>query len=275
MAISNEVYKFFSDYVFKETGIEYKEHDYYRLDSRINTLISHYKLEDADALFKKCKAGVDKAMHDFMVDLFTNNETYFMRDLKPFKALAKGIIPVLQTEFSGLTSLNIWSCACSTGQEVYSIKIALDSFGDSKTMPRLNIDASDISDEALRKAKLGKYTGLEVQRGLPAPFLIKYLEKTDDSDFWSIKNELRSSINFFKFNLLTGTYPLPKYHIIFCRNVLIYQNQENKQKILSNLAESLKPGGFLILGAGESLIGMKLPFKHIELEGAWFYRKEA
>lgn len=275
MAISNEIYKYFSKYVFEHTGIEYQEHDFYRLDSRINTLISHYKLQDADDLYKKCKLGIDKQMHDFMVDLFTNNETYFMRDLKPFKALAKGVIPSLMEENKGLVSLNLWSCACSTGQEVYSIKIALDSFGDSTTMPRISIDASDISDEALRKAKLGEYTGLEVQRGLPAPFLLKYLEKKANSEVWSIKSDLRSSINFYKFNLLLGNYPLPKYHIIFCRNVLIYQNQANKQKILSQLADVLKPGGILVLGAGESLIGMKLPFKHVEIEGAWFYKKSS
>lgn len=275
MEITNEIYKFFADYVFKHTGIEYKAHDYYRLDSRIKSLIDHYKLDGVDALYSKCKLGIDKEMHNFMVDLFTNNETYFMRDIKPFKSLGKAVIPLLKERFKGSPVINIWSCASSTGQEIYSIQMAIDSFGNSAQNPPLKIDASDISDDALRRAKEGIYSGLEVQRGLPAPFLIKYFTKTTDSENWAIKNDLKTSVNFFKFNLLTDIFPKEKYHIIFCRNVLIYQNQENKKAILANICHALKPGGILLFGAGESLIGMNFPLKHIELEGAWFYQKES
>lgn len=274
MDISNEVYQFFADYVFKHTGIEYKEHDYYRLDSRIKSLIDHYKLEGVDALYQKCKQGIDKDMHNYMVDLFTNNETYFMRDIKPFKALGKGVLPLIKELFPGLMSVNLWSCASSTGQEIYSIQMAIDSFGSPADAKLLKIDGSDISDDALRRAKEAVYTGLEVQRGLPAPFLLKYFTKVADSENWAIKPELKTRANFFKFNLLTGSYPINKYHIIFCRNVLIYQNAENKRKILANIVDALKPGGILLFGAGESLIGMNFPLKHVEIEGAWFYQKE-
>lgn len=273
LVISDDVYKFFADYVFQHTGIEYKSHDYYRLDSRIKSLIDHYELAGVDELYSKCKVGIDKDMHNYMVDLFTNNETYFMRDIKPFKSLGKAVIPKIQELFPHTTSINMWSCASSTGQEIYSIQMAIDSFGDFATKPPLKIDASDISDDALRRAKEGLYSGLEVQRGLPAPFLLKYFEKKADLEMWAIKNELKTCVNFFKFNLLTDDYPVSKYHIIFCRNVLIYQNQENKRKILEKICDALKPGGFLLFGAGESLIGMNLPLKHIEMEGAWFYQK--
>lgn len=274
MSTSPEIYKFFADYVFKHTGIEYKEHDYYRLDSRINTLIKHYEVGDSSELYDKFKLGIDPAMHNLLVDLFTNNETYFMRDLKPFKALAKGLIPMVKEGKSLLPSINIWSCASSTGQEIYSIKMAVDSFGAPGDADLLKIDASDISADALKRAKEGSYTGLEVQRGLPAPFLLKYFDKDESNDKWNIKNTLKTNLNFFNFNLLNDKFPVAKYDIIFCRNVLIYQNQENKRKILENVYNALKPGGFLVFGAGESLIGVKLPFKHIEVEKAWFYQKE-
>jgi chemotaxis protein methyltransferase CheR len=271
--ISDEIYSFFATYVFKHTGIEYQKHDYYRLDSRIKSLIDHYKCETAEVLYKKCKAGIDQSMHNYMVDLFTNNETYFMRDIKPFKSMGKAVIPMLKELFKNPMSIKIWSCASSTGQEIYSIQMAVDSFGDPADSKLLRIDASDISDDALRRAKEGSYSALEVQRGLPAPFLIKYFTKLPNSENWAIKPDLKTRANFFKFNLLSGIFPVNKYHIIFCRNVLIYQNQENKRKILTDITQALKPGGILVFGAGESLIGMKLPLKHIEIEGAWFYQK--
>ncbi len=274
MITSNEVYKFFSDYVFKHTGIEYKENDYYRLDSRINTLIRHYEVADPDALYDLCKKSMNPSMHNFLVDLFTNNETYFMRDLKPFKALAKGVIPLIKASRSLAVSINIWSCASSTGQEIYSIQMAVDSFGLAGDSRLLRIDASDISDDALRRAKEGVYTGLEVQRGLPAPFLLKYFTKNESADNWSVINSLKERTSFFKFNLLSGKFPVSKYDIIFCRNVLIYQNQENRKKILESIFHALRPGGYLVFGAGESLIGVKLSFKHVEIEKAWFYQKE-
>ena len=272
--ISNQVYKFFADYVYQHTGILYKEHDYYRLDSRINTMIKHFGVEDADALYQMLAMEIDKATHEFLVDLFTNNETYFMRDLKPFKAFAKGLIPIVKQNLDVLGNINIWSCASSTGQEIYSIQMALDSFGAPGDFDKLKLHATDISQDALKKAKSGNYLLLEVQRGLPAPFLVKYFTANQEDGSWDVKDELKKRVTFSQFNLLKDVYPVAKYDIIFCRNVLIYQDMENKRKILENIYGALRPGGFLVFGAGESMIGINLPFKHVEIEGSWFYQKE-
>jgi len=272
--INEQIYKFFSEYVYKHTGILYKENDYYRLDSRINTLIKHFDVPGPDELYQLLAMEITPQTHDLLVDLFTNNETYFMRDLKPFKAFARGIIPTVKENGSLIGGINLWSCASSTGQEVYSIQMAIDTFGDSSDLTTMKIDASDISKDALKRAQDGIYSGLEVQRGLPAPLLIKYFEKDDSEDKWKVKSNLRARPNFFEFNLLTSDFPVSKYHIIFCRNVLIYQDMDNKRKILENIYQALKPGGFLVFGAGESMIGVQLPFDHVEIEGAWFYRKK-
>lgn len=270
--ISNEVYKFFADYVFEHSGIQYVEQDFYRLDSRINTMISNYDLETPDELFIMYKKNITADMHEFLIDLFTNNETFFMRDLKPFKALATDVLPEIIESNPHAPYVNIWSCASSTGQEIYSILMAAEHFGKG-VVEKVKIDASDISTEALAKAKSGIYTGLEVQRGLPAPLLIKYFEKSTNAEEWKFKDTLRNKANFFHFNLLSGKFPESKYNIIFCRNVLIYQEKENKRKILGEICKALKVGGYLVFGAGESLIGMNLPFERVELNGATLYKK--
>lgn len=272
--ISDEIYQFFANYVYKNTGILYKENDYYRLDSRINDMIKHFGVEDAQALFNMLSMEIDKQTHEYIVDLFTNNETYFMRDIKPFKAFAKGLVPKVLEYGGSFGNVNVWSCASSTGQEIYSIQMALDSFGAPGDIDKLRIDASDISSEALKKAMSGTYTLLEVQRGLPAPFLVKYFSANTDNGTWTVRPDLIKRVNFFNFNLLSGNFPHQKYDIIFCRNVLIYQDMENKKKILEDIYNALKPGGFLVFGAGESMIGIKLNFKHVEIEGSWFYQKE-
>ena len=269
--IRDEIYKFFASYVYQHTGISYKEVDYYRLDSRFNALVSHFGLADVDELYQKYKGVVDKEMHTVLIDLCTNNETYFMRDLKPFKALGKEVMTYLEEEMKVVGPINIWSAASSTGQEPYSILMAIDTFGGNDKMARVQLTATDISQEALKRAEDGIYTGLEVQRGLPANMLIKYFSKEEED--WHINSELKSKVRYGTLNLLTEDFPANQYHIIFCRNVLIYQEQENKTKILEKVHKALKVGGLLFMGAGESLIGVKLPFKQVEMGKAFCYEK--
>jgi chemotaxis protein methyltransferase CheR len=268
---NDEAYKFFSDYVYHHSGICYQEKDYYRLDSRFNALVKHYELKDVGELLSKYKQVISPEMHTVLIELCTNNETYFMRDLKPFKALGKEVYSYLKDDLKAMGAINIWSAACSAGQEPYSILMSLESFGDPKPALLTNLDASDLNNEVLTKAKNGIYSGLEVQRGLPANLLIKYFGKKDDD--WEIKAHLRNKINFFEFNLLKDAFPSNKYHMIFLRNVLIYQDRDNKRKILENVYKALKPGGLLLMGAGESLIGMNLNFKQFELGKGIFYKK--
>lgn len=265
--IKPEIYRFFADIVFKKTGIFYPEKDFYRLDSRLIKLQKHYNFESIDELYDSFKTNMSLDREMFLIDLCTNNETYFFRDQKPFDALTKEIIPKI---LAGRSSLKIWSCACSTGQEPLSIIMALKEAGI--TMP-FSLDASDISEQALKKAKSGEYTGLDVQRGLPITLLVKYFESVNDGS-WKAKMELLKWINFSSFNLFVGPFKENYYDIIFCRNVLIYQNQENKQMILQSLHRSLKPGGVIIMGAGESLIGIKSDLEQVSLENGIIFQKK-
>jgi chemotaxis protein methyltransferase CheR len=277
MDIKKEIYDFFANYVYDKTGILYKETDYYRLDSRLNTIKGTFELTDDNQLYEFIKKPFSATDAEYILNLFTNNETFFMRDLKPFKALAKALLPELKKNFPNDINYSIWSCACSSGQEVYSIYMAIDSFQNEIPTGKITMEASDFSTAVLDKAKKGLYTPLDVQRGLPAPFLVKYFKQLkDESDniSWEVNPELKRWPKFFSFNLLKDFYPSSKYHIIFCRNVLIYQDQDNKKKVLENIHKALKPGGFLVFGAGESMIGMNLPFKQVEFDKAFFYQKE-
>ncbi len=271
MKVSNHIYKFFADYIYKHTGITYLEKDYYRLDSRFKDLMDFFELDSVDELYNKYKASISPDMHAVLINFSTNNETYFFRDKKPFKALTKHILPELNTKYP-MGMLNIWSCASSTGQEPVSILMQLKDHA-GKDFTRVNIKASDISERALSKAKVGIYNGLDIQRGLPITLLMKHFEQEGEENSWKISSDILSKINYFSFNLLTDSFPKASYHVIFCRNVLIYQDMDNKREILKNMFDALKPGGYLLLGNGESLIGISVPFEKESYDGLTLYRK--
>lgn len=269
--ISNDVYKFFANMIFEKTGIHYPEKDFYRLDSRINTLVDSFDVNDANELKQLFILNPTKALETKFVDICTNNETYFFRDEKPFKALSEVLIP--QYLEQNKRNINIWSCASSTGQEALSILMTFDEKLEAlKQSMNVYVDATDISHEVLEKAKSG-ITGLEVQRGLPVTKLVKYFEQLEDN-CWMAKSLIHSKIKYGYLNLFEKKYPINAYDIIFCRNVLIYQTTENKAMILEQMISSMKPGGYLVLGAGESLIGTNVKLKQVSVNGSMFFQKE-
>lgn len=269
--IREEIYKFFADYIYSNTGMVYAPNEYYRLDSRINDLVKFLAVKDVEEVFKMYKTQITPDMRAILINISTNNETYFFRDVKPFSILVKNVIPDLVSKFpSG--NISIWSAASSTGQEAFSILMSCLNQTDASTFSRINVSGSDISTDALKRAKAGIYNGLEVQRGLPIALLMKHFTQIENEQ-WKIDPTLMSKANFYEFNLLTGSYPKEAHHIIFCRNVLIYQNTENKKKILDNIFSSLKPGGYLFLGTGESLIGIQTDFERVSLDQGTVYKK--
>jgi chemotaxis protein methyltransferase CheR len=271
MSATPEIYKFFSDYIYEKTGITYTEKDYYRLDSRFKDLIEYFELENVNALYQMYKTNITPDMHAVLINFSTNNETYFFRDKRPFKVLAKEVLPKLEEQYK-MGLLNIWSAAASTGQEALSIAISVKERAGEKMFDRILIDGTDISKEALEKAEKGIYNGLDVQRGMPITTLMKYFEQLENED-WKANREIKTKVRYSEFNLLTDVYRKNYYHVIFCRNVLIYQDKQNKENILNELYTSLKPGGYMFLGNGESLIGLTTGFERETYDGLTVYRK--
>lgn len=269
--IRDEVYKFFADYIYQNTGMVYSPNEYYRLDSRINDLVKFLNAQSVDDVYSMYKSKITPDMRAILINISTNNETYFFRDVKPFNVLTKNVLPELISKYP-TGNLNVWSAASSTGQEAYSILMSIINLLPEDVFNRVYLSASDISTDALKKARAGIYNGLEVQRGLPIAMLMKFFTQ-QEPEIWKIDTKLNAKVNFSEFNLLTGNYPRNHYHIIFCRNVLIYQNVENKKLILENMFNSLVPGGYLFLGTGESMIGLDNKFERIAFEAGTVYRK--
>ena len=272
MVEEKEIYQYFADYIFQHTGMIYNETDFYRLESRLKELASFMGCNNLIDAYNAFRTNVSPTLHNKIIDIATNNETYFIRDTKPFEAVAKHIIPELFQKKLSHEKVRIWSCACSNGQEPYSILMSILEENPSIDISSIEITATDISESCLKKAKSGLYTGLEVQRGLPITMLLKHFTKTDD-ECWKINDSLTNAINFKEFNIVKDRYPIELYDIIFCRNVIIYQNQENKKIIVKNLFQSLKPNGHLFFGSGESLIGTKLTYSQQDIANAMVFQK--
>lgn len=249
----------------------YAEKDYYRLETRLNDMTKLFDCKSVEDLHKLFQGPISPDMNAVLLNVSTNNETYFLRDVKPFTALTESVIPEMQQKHTS-GPFRIWSCASSTGQEAFSILMAIDSKLPPAFFQRVEIEGSDISAQALAKAKEGVYNGLDVQRGLPINLLMKYFEQQDSGD-WKVSEKLKSKAFFKEFNLLTGTFPNKKFHVIFCRNVLIYQDKDNKNKILNCLYNALLPGGYLFMGSGESLIGMATDYEKVLHSGITLYKR--
>jgi len=255
--------------VHKQSGIVLNKTKAYLVENRLQPLIEEYCLSSFGDLIAKAKGSPQFVNR--IVDLMTTNETSFFRDKKPYALLKEKLLPDWQVN-RGQTRghLNIWSCACSTGQEVYSIAITLvEYFKENLFSHKIKIKASDISDSAIVKASLGQYSNHEVSRGLNSVQLKKYFTREDSH--WKIKDELRGMAYFEKMNLLQPKVEQGRFDIIFCRNVAIYFSKTDRQQLFQNLSSCLNDNGVLIIGSTETLFGINKQLKRIDYNGTAYY----
>lgn len=196
----------------------------------------------------------DAKIEKQVIDAMMTNETLFFRDDKPFRQLRSAVLPTVIKAREGRKSLRVWSAACSTGQEPYSIAMTI-----LETLPKseewhITILATDLSDVALAQAMKAEFNQFEIQRGLPTTMVMKYFKQNGNS--WKVQDKIHNMVRFENFNLLDKMDRFPTFDIIFCRNVLIYFNEETKKKILNSLLKKLPADGFLFLGGAETVIGI-------------------
>ena len=255
--------------VHKQCGIVLKKDKAYLIENRLQPLIEEYSLSSFQDMIAKAKD--DSQLTNHIVDLMTTNETSFFRDKRPYELLKEKLLPDWQVNRGQKRGpLNIWSSACSTGQEVYSIAITLmEYFKGNFFSYNIKIKASDISDSAIVKASRGQYSNYEVSRGLDADQLKKYFTREDSH--WKIKDELRGIAYFEKMNLLHPKIEYGKFDIIFCRNVAIYFSKTDRQRLFQSLSSCLNDNGVLIIGATESLFDINKQLKRMDHNGTAYY----
>ena len=270
--MSPEIILFFAQYIEKELGIVYAESNYYQLQNRLEEITRILGLGAPADLHALAKKGLSGDARQLVLDIATNNETSFFRDPKIFKAISTKILPEIIAKAPAHRPIRIWSAASSFGQEPYTLAmIAHELCKDPITLRRFEITATDISSRALDRAKKGRYSQLEVQRGLPSALLVKHFKK-DAENYWTISPQLRELVQFRALNLLSPFDSLGLFDLILCRNVLIYQNVPNKAAIIKRLVDRLQPGGVLVLGAGESMIGLSDAFETMKAEDSIYYQ---
>ncbi|WP_300465170.1 protein-glutamate O-methyltransferase CheR [Desulfobacula sp.] len=255
--------------VRKHSGIVLKKNKAYLLENRLQPLIEEYSLSSFEDLI--AKANDSSQLTNHIVDLMTTNETSFFRDKRPYALLKEKLLPDWQVNWGQARGhLNIWSCACSTGQEVYSIAITLmEYFKENFINHNIKVKASDISDSAIVKASRGQYSNYEVSRGLNAVQLKRYFTREDAN--WKIRDELGSMVHFEKMNLLQPKVEYKKFDIIFCRNVAIYFSKTDRQRLFQSLSLCLNKNGVLIIGATESLFDIHKKWKRVDYNGTAYY----
>ena len=189
----------------------------------------------------------------------TTNETFFFRDKVPFDHFRDTVMPEILQARSARKGIRIWCAAGSTGQEPYSLAMCLKEMGTALSGWRVEIVATDLSQEVLEKSKSGIYSQFEVQRGLPIQMLVKYFKQ--NGEFWQLNADIRAMVQHRQLNLLHDFSQLGTFDVIFCRNVLIYFDQETKINIFTRLAGTTEGDGFLVLGAAETVVGLTDAFK--------------
>lgn len=256
--------------VHKNCGIVLAKNKAYLIENRLEPLIEEHGFSSFGDLIVKAKDS--SLLTNHIVDLMTTNETSFFRDKKPYELLREKLLPDWQVNCGENPGhLNIWSSACATGQEVYSIAITLMEYfkENFSSRRRIKIKASDISDSAIVKASQGKYSNYEVSRGLTDVQLNKYFTREDNH--WKIKDELRGMAYFEKMNLLQPKIEHGGFDIIFCRNVAIYFSKTDRQQLFQSLSSCLNETGVLIIGATESLFDINQQFKRVDYNGTAYY----
>ncbi|MCO7226162.1 protein-glutamate O-methyltransferase CheR [Pleionea sp. CnH1-48] len=254
MLISPEEYAGFRQFLENKTGILLGDNKQYLVASRLSNYLKENSIDSLDGLLTQLKRPGSNQLLQTIIDKMTTNETLWFRDSFPFEYLVKTILPEVKAQ-SGFGGAKIWCAACSTGQEPYSISMAIEEEKKNPTnqLPaQVDMVATDISSRVLDQAKMGKYQQLEISRGLSVDRQKLHFDRMTD-DGYQVKSHLRSRVRFSCLNLLQMPYSIGKFDVIFCRNVLIYFSAELKTQVIENMAKCLKPRGYLFLGASESM----------------------
>ena len=257
----------------ERSGLVLSADKQYLVESRLTPVARKAGIATLGELVQKLRGANEKLIVD-VVEAMTTNESFFYRDKIPFDHFRDAIMPGLLAARAKERRIRIWCAAASTGQEPYSLAMCLREMKEKLGGWRIEILGTDISTEVLEKARAGIYSQFEVQRGLPITMLVKYFSQTGDT--WQIAPEIRAMVQYRPFNLLADFSGLGNFDVVFCRNVLIYFDQEIKISVLNRIAAVLPTDGYLVLGAAETVVGLTDAFKPLaDKRGLYAPNKQA
>lgn len=262
-----------SDYVYSICSISLDASKGYLVEGRLAHLVDELRLASFAQLVMRARADSGGSINRKIIDAITTGETLFFRDSAPFDALRHKVIPELidsRKRAGSNAPIRIWSAACSTGQEVFTIGIVLKELLGDPLKYNIRILGTDISDQALQRASRGQYSDIEISRGLPANLRERYFYRK--GDLWQIADEIRALASFRSANLTRDFSALGRFDVVFCRNVAIYFNDADRTDLFRRIERSLERNGFLFLGAMESLSGIDAPFESERHVRAVLYR---
>ncbi len=257
-----EDFTLLSGLVKERSGLVLSEDKLYLLESRLLPLARRRGMADLDDLVSAIRRKGDEPLLVEVTEAMTTNESSFFRDSKPFDIFRSFVLPKILEIRAAKLSFRIWSAACSTGQEPYSLAMCLREEAAKLKGWRIEIIATDLSCEVLEKAKAGMYSQFEAQRGLPIQMLMKYFAQTND--MWQVDASIRAMVQFRQCNLLHDISQFGPADIVMCRNVLIYFDPETKRAVLEKIRRLMPPDGFLFLGGAETVLGVTDAFRPID-----------
>ncbi|MDP2298505.1 MAG: protein-glutamate O-methyltransferase CheR [Pseudolabrys sp.] len=243
------------------SGLVLSAEKQYLAESRLLPVARRHGLASLGDLVGEVRARPAAPLSIAVVEAMTTNETFFYRDKTPFENFRDFIMPALLAARRREKRIRIWCAAASTGQEPYSLAMTLTDMAAATAGFRIEIIATDLSGDVVERAKAGVYSQFEVQRGLPIQLLLKYFTQVRDS--WQIAPEIRAMVQFRTLNLLNDFSPLGTFDVVFCRNVLIYFDQETKIGVFNRMAGQVANDGYLVLGAAETVVGLTDTFKPV------------
>jgi len=270
MSFSPATFAYLAQMVRDHSAIVLDETKAYVVESRLAPLLYSEGVRDIDELAYRLRDDRSAPLRRRVLDAMTNNETWFFRDLYPFDALKSVVLPEILSRADGGKSLSVWSAACSSGQEIYSVAMLIRETFPSLLNRKLTLLGTDVSEAILQRARTGAYSQLEVNRGLPAILLAKYFQQAGRD--WQLKRIILDMAGFRSLNLSLSFPFVGEFDVVFLRNVLIYFSLDSRREILARIRRVLRPGGVLFLGAAETTLNLDDSYERVPFQKSFYYR---
>ncbi|VTR95769.1 chemotaxis protein : MCP methyltransferase, CheR-type OS=Pirellula staleyi (strain ATCC 27377 / DSM 6068 / ICPB 4128) GN=Psta_3069 PE=4 SV=1: CheR_N: CheR [Gemmata massiliana] len=233
----------------------------YLVETRLTPVAREFQLKSVSAVIAQLR-GSHVDLQTRVVEAMVTTETLFFRDREPFESIRTTVLPDLIRRRANERQLNVWSAACSTGQEPYSFVMLIRQHFPELADWKISVLATDLSEEVLAKARAGRYNQVEINRGLPAPLLVRYFKQI--GTVWQLTDDVRQAVEFRAMNLTKPWPMLPRMDLVFLRNVMIYFDVDTKKAILQRMARVLRPDGYLLLGGAETTLNLDTSFQRVE-----------